>query len=783
MSQAKVAKDYRGLRDLVLREQFLQSSGKGLQLFLKERQFTSVEEMAASADRYIEAHDMNPSFASKSSAKGTKGAETGSRAFEAPRGKTCFICKGAHFMRDCPRNKEKAAALFPAKGKYDQGSPNAYKRNDQGKWQNKNTRYVPRQEQKNMSACCLSNNKVILSCGHSLPVMSVACEERPFNMPEHFGSVGRKRVSVLRDTGCSTVVVRKSLVEEGEFTGDTQMCVLIDGTVRRFPTAMIQVKSPFYTGEAKAMCMDAPVYDLIIGNIEGAQSAETETKPMGVEECTGNEAKDNTPINAEEKTAEDGVKEETVEEEILEEANAVQTRAQAKQESETRVTPMKAPKELDIDALCPDSLMNAQQKDDTLQTARELAESGEIRTSGKESSYRYFRKNGILFREYSSPNHGKGQKVKQLVVPAAYRSAILKTAHEGLLGGHLGMQKTGDKILTQFHWPGILAEVKRFCASCDICQRTVAKGKVKKVPLERMPIVDVPFRKVAVDLIGPIAPMSERGHRYILTIVDYATRYPEAVPLKNIETETVAEAMFEVFTRVGVPGEVLSDQGAQFTSGLMKEVSRLLSLKQLVTTPYHAMCNGLVEKFNGTLKSILKKLCAERPRDWDKLIAPALFAYREAPQASTGFSPFELLYGRAVRGPIQILRELMTKEIQEPEIKTVYHYVLDLRERLEETLKAATEELKKSQDRYKKNFDRKTQTRNLKVGDKALILLPTNSNKLLMQWKGPYDILERIGEVDYKLKVKGKEKIFHANMLKKYTERKEQVTGSLKEKR
>jgi len=141
-------------------------------------------------------------------------------------------------------------------------------------------------------------------------------------------------------------------------------------------------------------------------------------------------------------------------------------------------------------------------------------------------------------------------------------------------------------------------------------------------------------------------------------MVDYATRYPEATALKSIEAETVAEALVIMFTRVGIPEEVLSDQGSQFLSGVMKEVSRLLSMNQLVTTPYHPMCNGLVERFNGTLKLMLKRMCAERPKEWDRYLPALLFAYREVPQESLGFASFELLYGRSVRGPMAILREM-----------------------------------------------------------------------------------------------------------------------------
>ena len=102
-----------------------------------------------------------------------------------------------------------------------------------------------------------------------------------------------------------------------------------------------------------------------------------------------------------------------------------------------------------------------------------------------------------------------------------------------------------------------------------------------------MPLIDTPFERIAVDLVGPIAPVSDAGNRYILTVVDYATRYPEAIPLMKIEIERVAEALLEIFSRVGFPKEVLSDRGIQFTSDLMKEVTRLVSITQLFTTPCH----------------------------------------------------------------------------------------------------------------------------------------------------------------------------------------------------
>ena len=153
------------------------------------------------------------------------------------------------------------------------------------------------------------------------------------------------------------------------------------------------------------------------------------------------------------------------------------------------------------------------------------------------------------------------------------------------MGGHMGIKKTTDNIQRAFYWPGIQGHVTRFCKSCDVCQKTVSKGSVPQVPVEKMPLIDKPFKRVAIDLVGPISPPSEVGHGYILTLVDFSTRYPEAVTLKKIDTETVAETLVDIFSRLEVPEEILSDLGTQFVSDCMREVTRLLSIKQLTTTP------------------------------------------------------------------------------------------------------------------------------------------------------------------------------------------------------
>ena len=229
----------------------------------------------------------------------------------------------------------------------------------------------------------------------------------------------------------------------------------------------------------------------------------------------------------------------------------------------------------------------------------------------------------------------------------------------------------------------------------------------------------------------------------------------------------------------------MSDNGAQFVSSLMNEVARLLSINFIHATPYHPQANGLVERMNGTLKTMLRRMCAEKPLDWDRYVESLLFAYREAPQRSLLFSPFELLYGRRVRGPMTILRELWSNKYVSPELENVYSYVFELRNRLEKTCSIARDNLSVSQAASKRHFDRRAKLRKLQPNDLTLVLLPTNENKLLMHWKGPFEVIgpvlmhwkgpfEVIGPVginDYRIQIGENIKVFHINMLRKYRER------------
>ena len=211
-----------------------------------------------------------------------------------------------------------------------------------------------------------------------------------------------------------------------------------------------------------------------------------------------------------------------------------------------------------------EAFKRAQDSDPKLNGIRQRVESGSVTVSRglNRGETKFVLKTDLMYRQFT-----KGNKLTlQLVIPESFHEKVLRLAQETLMSSHLGIKQTMDRVLTEFFWPGVCDDVSRFCKSCDICQRTIQKGRVTKVPLEKLPLIDTPFKRVAVDIVGPIEPHSERKSRYILTMIDYATRYPEAVTLPGIETERVAEALVEMFSRVGIQDEILTDCGSQFTA-------------------------------------------------------------------------------------------------------------------------------------------------------------------------------------------------------------------------
>ena len=165
----------------------------------------------------------------------------------------------------------------------------------------------------------------------------------------------------------------------------------------------------------------------------------------------------------------------------------------------------------------------------------------------------------------------------------------------------------------------------------------------------------MPFSRLAFDVVGPL-PRTRSGFKCVLICKCYASKYPEAILLKRVDAQSVAKGIVEVYSRTGLPTEILTDQGTVFMSALHKQLCDILEIKHIRTSAYHPESDGMLERWYASMKSIIMKTELDH-RGWDKCLKYLLFAYRSTPHSVTGFSPFELIYGWNVRGPLELLKD------------------------------------------------------------------------------------------------------------------------------
>ena len=167
------------------------------------------------------------------------------------------------------------------------------------------------------------------------------------------------------------------------------------------------------------------------------------------------------------------------------------------------------------------------------------------------------------------------------------------------------------------------------------------------------PALTQPFESMAFDLVRPL-PKCKGGHRFILTYISLATKWPEAVPVTNVSSGTVGQAMVDIFCRTAIPCQLLTDQGSQFLGGLVRQLCKVLGVEQVNTTAYHQQTNGALERLHGTLESIITE-AKDHGLDWVNHLPLAIAALRRMPNRDTGFSPAELIFGENTRGPLERL--------------------------------------------------------------------------------------------------------------------------------
>ncbi len=295
------------------------------------------------------------------------------------------------------------------------------------------------------------------------------------------------------------------------------------------------------------------------------------------------------------------------------------------------------------------------------------------------------------------------QIVKQVVVPPSYRSEILRLAHDGLFAGHLGVNKTYDRVIRHFFWPGIKKDVASYCRSCHVCQKIGKPNQtIPPAPLYPIPAIGEPFERVMVDCVGPL-PRTKSGNQYLLTIMCTSTRFPEVIPLRKITAPVIVKSLIKFFSLFGLPRTIQSDQGTNFMSRVFKHALDQLHIQHCTSSCYHPESQGALERFHQTLKSMLRAFCREFQKDWDEGVPMVMFAVREVVQESLGFSPAELVFGHTVHGPLKLIKDHWSND---PSSNNVLDYVLEFRLKLHRACELAKKNLEMSQQRMKNNNQR-----------------------------------------------------------------------------
>ena len=406
-----------------------------------------------------------------------------------------------------------------------------------------------------------------------------------------------------------------------------------------------------------------------------------------------------------------------------------------------------------VEELKVNSVRYAQYKDKEVKGLIERIKQGTVR-KGEED---YLLDNNTLYHIPSPIKRDKSPRM-QLVIPIQLRPLVLRACHEQ--AGHLGIDRTYEKIRKRYFWPGMYMAVVDHVQKCEPCmQRRIRK---KRTMMQDMPMPEYPFEIVGIDTVGPY-PESANGHIYVITVVDHFSGWPEAYPTRDKTAETVAKVLLtEFLPRHACPKVITSDRGTEFCNGIIDSLSIEMNIQRIRTTPYHPQANGKTERFHRVMNDMLAKSVKEDQSNWDECIPAALMAYRTSVNETTQHTPFFLVHGRDPVLPIDTLLEPKFKYYGEEYLPTMMN-------RLHLAYQEVKENTRDAREHNKAVMSDKAELRAYEVGDPVFwhdkAGHPGTSDKLSLSWKRYWRVLEVLSPVNVKIRNQetGKEKVVHVD--------------------
>lgn len=345
-----------------------------------------------------------------------------------------------------------------------------------------------------------------------------------------------------------------------------------------------------------------------------------------------------------------------------------------------------------------------------------------------------------------------------LVKTPKQKKSILKLYHDSRIGGHQGITKTYQKIKRTYTWPNMKKEIEKYIKSCNICQLNKS-GKSTRMKMIIVTPANYPFEKIYLDIVGPL-PLTEKGNKYILTVMDDLSRYMNTYPIPDQEANTVTEAFVsQILGHHKTPKVVLTDQGTNFTSKLFTKVCKLFAIKKIQTTPYHPQTNGALERHHKPLADYLRSFAQVNTSTWDSLLPYAMYVHNNSKNAATKISPNDCLFGYISEMPSKLKRSPGVQYNFDCQYNNLYH-----------ELNKVWNWVKLNQEKYKEitklHYDKKNYEHRFIPGSKVYVRNEARKNKLSPLWTGPHEVISTKSKVTTIVKIRRQVKAIHNNRLK-----------------